>query len=657
MKVLEHEHPLELIDLQVKNEDVEESDEEDEEKDLVPQDEFSCICKRCNEVINEYYRYYYKCTNDLCDFYLHKFCAEVPTTLIHTSHPHPLILSQHSIYKAGGRWECFYCRLKKRVEVCYLCTDCSWRKAIDVNCVVEVDKKRIYHPSHPHPLVSHISSPILCLCQACGNTHKGIFFLCTICPCFTIHKDCIFLPKSLLIQHTTNGIFRHTHPLMLSYSFREAEQKAKYFPNCRVCNGRFNPYMENFWIYKCEKCIYYVHLDCATSASRSDGQNVKNFEDVDYPNLPRLPFPDQTYSLPKHLLFKEPGPTAYVTAEVSAQHINHEHELILVDTESIGSTSLKISESIMCHNPMKKIELLCNACVRPITEMPFYKCNASEDERCNFALHEWCTRLPTKLDSHPGHSRHTLFLMSNAPCGFFNIYHCQVCFLQCNGYAYGCVRCGVYIDVNCGLMPEEITHESHPNHLLSIVDVSLDYKECLVCSNKVRYSLKFGCRTCNIYIHPACALLVPRTIRHPYDKHPMHLSYLPIENHKSEYFCEICELELNPHKCFYHCDTCSQSVHIDCAPVILQSERETHSNAKFGILHSYKSKVYGFSNVKFGSIHKTTNHPHPLLLAQGIANDGECSVCSRILRYDIILRCLECQFAIHEYCFEDLNKS
>ncbi|KAJ0575327.1 putative chromatin regulator PHD family [Helianthus annuus] len=658
MKVLEHNYPLKLIDLQqVKNEDVEESEEEDEEKDLVPQDEFSCICKRCDEVINEYYRYYYKCTNDLCDFSLHKFCAEVPTTLEHTSHPHRLTLYKYIDFE----WRCLYCQRQHKVgEVGYLCSDCGWWKVnIDVNCVVEVEKRRIYHPSHPHPLVFPIPSPILCLCQACGKTHKGIFFLCTTCPYFTIHADCIFLPKSLLIQQTTNGIFRHTHPLTLSYSFPEAEQRAKYFPNCRVCNRSFDPYMENLWIYKCEKCIYYVHLDCATSASRREpfmsilsiggGQSIKNFKDVDYPNLLRLPFPDQTYSLPKHLFFKAPGPTTYVTAEVSLQHFNHEHELILVDTESIGSTS---NESIMCHNPMKKIELLCNACVRPITETPFYKCNASEDERCNFALHEWCTRLPTKLDNHPGHPQHTLFLMSNAPHGFFNIYDCGVCCLPCNGYAYGCVRCRFYIDVNCGLMPEKITHESHPNHLLSIVDKSLG-NECLVCSNQVRYRLSFGCSTCNVQIHPACALLLPRTIRHPYDKHPMHLSYLPIENHKSEYFCEICEEGLNPHKGFYHCDMCSQSVHTDCAPLILQSETETHSNYHY----SYISKVYSFSNVKFGSIHKTANHPHPLLLAPGIANDGKCSVCSSRLRYMIILRCLECPFAIHERCFKRLNKS
>ncbi|KAJ0616679.1 hypothetical protein HanIR_Chr02g0093191 [Helianthus annuus] len=96
MKVIEHEHPLMLIDLQVKVEDVddESDDEEEKEEDLVPQVEFSCTCKRCEEDINEYYRYYYKCIHDSCDFALHKFCAELPKTFKNATHPHPFILRE-----------------------------------------------------------------------------------------------------------------------------------------------------------------------------------------------------------------------------------------------------------------------------------------------------------------------------------------------------------------------------------------------------------------------------------------------------------------------------------------------------------------------------------------------------------------------------------
>ncbi|KAI3717862.1 hypothetical protein L1987_69751 [Smallanthus sonchifolius] len=458
MNVFEHEHPLKLIDLQVNDKDVEESDDEEEEKDLVIQDEFVCPCKRCGQVITEYH----KCIlDDSCDYNLHKFCAELPTTLTHISRPHPLTLTKAYRY----HWNCIHC----------------------------------------------------------GSKHK--------------------------------------------------------------------PY------------------------------------------------------------------------EVSLQNFSHQHELILVDTQCIdtlGPTSSKINSLIMCHNPMKKIQLLCNGCLRPITEMPFYQCGVNEeDEGCNFALHEWCTRLPTK-DNHPGHPKHTLVLMSNVPHKFLNIFECDVCCLPCNGYAYGCNECKYYVDVTCGFMPEKITHKSHPNHLLLRVQGNSYEHRCLMCQSSLddysfslgyysysEFQLGYSCSICDVYIHSECALLLPQTIRHTIDKHPMHLSYLPIENHKSEYFCEICENELNPHSSFYHCDECVQSVHSACAPLILRCETETYSG--------YGRSIYIFSNVKFGSIHKSNGHPHPLLFVQGIASDGRCSRCSQKLQYHMIFKCTKCEFVIHIYCYERLN--
>ncbi|KAL8217462.1 hypothetical protein R6Q57_020835, partial [Mikania cordata] len=66
----------------------------------------------------------------------------------------------------------------------------------------------------------------------------------------------------LQIQHTSNNVFSHIHPLTLAYTFPTDDQKSKFYPNCRVCLKFFVP---NLWIYRCEKCRYYAHLDCATS--------------------------------------------------------------------------------------------------------------------------------------------------------------------------------------------------------------------------------------------------------------------------------------------------------------------------------------------------------------------------------------------------------
>ncbi|PWA65792.1 zinc finger, PHD-type [Artemisia annua] len=514
---------------------------------------------------------------------------------------------------------------------------------------VEVE---IHHPSHQHLLECAISTPILCFCNACGKEHKGVFYHCTTCSNFTIHSDCAFLPKKLLIQKTTHDAFYHPHPLTISYSFPLPDQYAKYSPRCRVCNGFFYEKVY-LWIYKCEKCMYYAHVDCATSrrepfmsilSSTGSGILVKNYDDADYPDLLHLPFRDQSENILKHLFFKNNGPRTFETDEVNL----HQHKVTLVDTKCIDSTvgsSSSTIEAFLLHDPMKKIELLCNACLRPIMSMPYYKCA----ESCNFALHEWCTRLQTKVENHPGHPQHTLFLMPNVPGVFFSVFYCDVCQLPCNGFAYGCVECDYYVDVSCGFIPEKITHKAHPNHLLSRVKLGEDDDEiCHICRSDIDEDcFSFSCSICDhIFIHPECALLLPETIRHKYDKHPMSLSYFPIENHKSEYFCEICEEEMNPHSAFYHCYECVQSVHSACAPLILRSEMA----APYG-------SIYRYVNVKFGKIHKTPGHQHPLSFIQGTASDGRCSMCGNELWFEMIFKCLDCKYAVDYRCCKRLNSS
>lgn len=178
-------------------------------------------------------------------------------TLKHTSHlAHTLSLEYNYI----NSFFCVLCGTKK-MGVCYECSKCNF--VIHANCAMEsVEDRNIYHPSHRHPLAATFE-PILCYCNACGKEHKGIFYICTICFGSFIHSDCVFLPKKLIIQDTTGDKFSHIHPLILSYSFLKADQDAKYYPRCRVCNGFF--YYQGLWIYKCEKCWHYTHLDCATS--------------------------------------------------------------------------------------------------------------------------------------------------------------------------------------------------------------------------------------------------------------------------------------------------------------------------------------------------------------------------------------------------------
>ncbi|KAD2394089.1 hypothetical protein E3N88_41066 [Mikania micrantha] len=147
--------------------------------------------------------------------------------------------------------------------------------------------------------------------------------------------------------------------------------------------------------------------------------------------------------------------------------------------------------------------------------------------------------------------------------------------------------------------------------------------------------------------HMCCALLLYRVIKHKCDKHPLSLRYEPVENHISDYFCEICEDELNPWRWFYHCTTCLQSTHTACVPLITQYEQAKDSNW---------TGVYDFLNVKFGGTLKIEGHPHRLTFVREIHNDGICFECGHILlQGKTIFKCLECKFRLHYKCASSLT--
>ncbi|XP_022018159.1 uncharacterized protein LOC110918085 [Helianthus annuus] len=636
--MFEHEHPFSLIDLwseQLQREAESEEDEEEKDDILIAKQDFKCLCSRCGEDINWYHRYYYSCCH-CSDYCVHKFCAELPKRVEDFCVVgHTLDLTQTA---PSWSWNCNNCgRYHKSGDLWYRCDRCYFY--FDVNCGTKMLQKNvIHHPSHKHP-VSCISKQLLTKCDACGKEHKGNFYHCSIClwPKM-IHSDCAFLPQKLQIQDTTNDVFSHIHHLTLAYSFPYDDQRSKNWQGCRVCRKGFSD-QPNLWIYKCEKCRYYTHLDCATSRNepfmsilKSPGTSTKNYKDDEHLDLLHLPFPDPSYSILKHLFSKE-----------KAQGIIHKHPLILEDI-TIPTSSRK--KSISYHDPMKRIQLLCDVCVRPITNGPIYVCD--NKGQCNFVLHEWCSRLPAELKDHPAHHQHTLVLHSKAPRKFFGVFWCDICRLPCNGFAYCCMDCNNCIfDVHCAFLPKEITHTSHPNHLFSRVHHGAWDNWCCICRCYTDMNY-FSCRTCNDFsLHAKCALFISETTWNKCDKHPMKLSYFPIENHKSDYFCEVCERELIPERPFYHCHECMQSMHTTCAPSILQYE--TYDRDDKG--------VYEFVNVKFGGRYENSKvHPHPLSFVQGIQDDGQCHKCGCRLQFKMIFKCLTCEFAVDYDCCSETSE-
>ncbi|KAF5758028.1 hypothetical protein HanXRQr2_Chr16g0724701 [Helianthus annuus] len=270
--------------------------------------------------------------------------------------------------------------------------------------MTRLQKKSIHVPSHKHLLIS-FPKQVLDMCDACGKEHKGIFYYCPMCVRSKfIHSHCALLPQKLQIQHTTNDVFSHIHHLTLAYSFPDADQESKDWRRCR------------------EKPVSTTKL-----------MNILD--------LLHLPFLDPSYSILRHLFFKEKGLTTLENSNkitYETHGIIHQHPLILEDITISTSTRLK---SISYHDPMKRIELLCDGCLRPIMSGLIYVCANEEEEHCNFALHEWCSRLPTELKGHFHHPQHTLILHSKTPGKFFGVFNCHICALPCNGFVYYCEEC------------------------------------------------------------------------------------------------------------------------------------------------------------------------------------------------------------------------
>ncbi|KAJ0647413.1 putative transcription factor C2H2 family [Helianthus annuus] len=370
------------------------------------------------------------------------------------------------------------------------------------------------------------------------------------------------------------------------------------------------------------------------------GKTRKNFKDVDHPNLLHLPADDESHIL-AHQIFEKIRPRVQQRDENgNLIHFLHDHPLVLINN---ATTTMRVS----LHDPMKRIKVLCNACAKPITKMPFYKCFEDDD----YVLHEWCTQLPTRLRNVVGHrgKGHTLMLFLGV--GFNFGIKCFICGLPGNGAVYYCSDSkGVYFtDAHCAFMPREITHEAHANHLLTRVDgasssrSSVSKMECRACRvGIVESDTYFRCNACDFYLDCRCALHLPKTIRNKYDKHPLKLSYSPIEDHKGQYFCEVCEEELDPGKWFYHCVECAQSIHSACAPLILQSEQGVNSLSEL-------EGVYKYINFKFTGVRTRSFHQHPVSFAPGTKNDGLCQLCGSELQSHLIWKCLDCSFACHVY--------
>ncbi|KAL3637270.1 hypothetical protein CASFOL_019569 [Castilleja foliolosa] len=397
------------------------------------------------------------------------------------------------------------------------------------------------------------------------------------------------------------------------------------------------------------------------------------------PNLVRLPMPNEHTSVMNTIL------TNYVFDDATSISIgDHTSTSIATgsdDHQSDGSklfVNNKIHEHPLIfhednHHPEAGVARVCNACVQLISPSdPFYSCANNNNNNNNnelvspcckdFFLHRCCAHLPTTLftqhSSHGYKDSHPLTLLSKVN-NRFNMFRCRGCRCQCNGFAYACVKCdNYYLDVVFAFMHTSITHDGHAkSHILHPPKYFKGWM-CIRCGNEILIYGEIGyeCNSClNFSLHARCALL-PDTITHKFDRHPLKLliptqsliddNHLPLvvkgggnqEEEEKTMFCEICEDDMDDKHWHYGCKECDQYFHVDCIPYL-----DHLSRIKFG----------------FTSTARVTCHDCPLECVRAVSVDGyRCRHCQEIIRESnkIAFECSDCYFRIHEECAKKLIK-
>nr|XP_027080299.1 uncharacterized protein LOC113703207 isoform X2 [Coffea arabica] len=571
------EHPLILSELRKENDDG-------------SIDRKFVVCYGCQEQILDPAAY---CCF-ACHFFLHKRCAELPRQIRHPMHSqHDLVLlgkppyySRSCICDACGQddWKFFT----------YHCSLCEFD--LDVSCAI-LDQPEILEPReieldcHHHRLIQ-LEKPASFLCDACGKVDEDSSYLCTICP-FWIHKKCALRPTT--VKHKD-----HNHPLHLAYSL--PSDYRKFSQQCSVC---WKKVRLRDWVYYCGPCRYFVHITCVVISQKDEEQLS---EDNEYPisedEMSSSNDSDKS-NIPEKIFL-----------------ISHrKHPLVLSEKvqnlDEIKSTTSDDQEEA------KALLLVCDVCIEPICssdDLQYYAC-----AECGYFVHLTCSKLPPELHI-PKHPQHPFSLTcKSSEVGRFI---CGACHWWTNAACYNCKPCELSICIKCAsasMITSSVKHDGHKKHLLTQFHSS-DPIHCTAC-DFLSGGFRFACEDCHFYVCYDCALLPPTTTQR-WDKHPLLLIYPPYFEHSEEFYCVLCEREINPNCWMYHCRECDYSLHPLCVP-----------------------QIGTFRRKKYGRSLNVNNHSHPLTHVPEAKYKSFCGSCdNKRLDWKPAFECESCRFYLCPDC-------
>ncbi|CAH2035921.1 unnamed protein product, partial [Thlaspi arvense] len=172
----------------------------------------------------------------VCDFILHKNCAELPIKKWHVLHNDRFTLDTSKL----GRFSCVACRGDSngfRYQV--------GEEELDVRCGSVSEP--FNHPSHPQHTLYFMSKDVELLCHGC-YTAKSPVLICIEDGCgFVLDFKCATLPQ--VIKHRVDD-----HPLSLCFG-----EKANGKHWCDVCEKEIDP---RKWFYTCKDQRACLHTNC-----------------------------------------------------------------------------------------------------------------------------------------------------------------------------------------------------------------------------------------------------------------------------------------------------------------------------------------------------------------------------------------------------------
>ncbi|XP_057767525.1 uncharacterized protein LOC130987844 [Salvia miltiorrhiza] len=584
------------------------------------------------------------------DLVLHKECMEMPREIRHPLHPsHSLTLTlQQPLYVATR--SCAVCEVSLRYgQLFYKCSGgCEWwihlRCTGDFDAAVVDDVPTMKHPSHPQHQLRFSKKTISC-CDACGASHKGNSYICTICD-YWIHESCALLLVSAHFPH-------HRPDHSLSLAFNPPYEYLRYEFVCAICSGTL-PMRR--WVYHCQLCRYVVHINCATNTSSLSLSNSSNNENaVDGEKYITKGPIDDIYEEIIRLFVKRERRQIFIPHDHDNQNMdgkykfNNHHHLLSFTTFSSPSSSShhhnqeEDDDDDDEDNSIPRSELFtCDGCTLPIHEKKQrdddeYENGYMSCDECKYFLHLSCFNLPPHLPSLPLHpiQNHNLTLRNAGKLTDWAF--CKVCGSYTNGLYYKCTQSGCYftIDIKCASLPNTIKHAAHPQHdYLNLVWGSHSwYNFCGVCYGMITSkSVFYRCNSCKFCMCGECVLL-PAQNKHRLEKHRLWLTYDAYVNRPGEFYCSSCEGQMNPRWSMYHCRDCDQSFHPKCIP---------------GRSGKYRNIKYGMQQYVIPTLH----HPHHPLRFQIITKKKRCDLCRRN-SYDLPgFQCASCYFVMCMPCRE-----